>query len=153
MLAATGPQDPPRIYHSLAMLLRDGRVLTTGGNGQENAQIFSPPYLFQRDGTPARRPVIGSVPTELVYGGTFQVGTPDPAEIAQVSLLRLGAVTHEYDQNQRFVPLAFTAGPGELCVDAPASGTIAPPGDYMLFLTSSDGVPSVAEYVHFAPAG
>ncbi|HEY3086617.1 MAG TPA: hypothetical protein VGJ59_00960, partial [Jatrophihabitantaceae bacterium] len=54
-----------RQYHSTALLLPDGRVLSSGGGicgtcdqvGYlgKNAEIFSPPYLFQADGTLAPR--------------------------------------------------------------------------------------------------
>src|SRR5688572_18397819 len=40
-----GPEANYRGYHSTALLLPDGRVLSSGGDGQPNAQIFSPPYL------------------------------------------------------------------------------------------------------------
>ena len=48
----------PRLYHSIALLLPDGRVLTTGGNGFTQTEIYSPPYLFaERDRRSApRRP-------------------------------------------------------------------------------------------------
>ena len=74
----------PRIYHSTAVLLPDGRVLSMGGNGQTTSEIYSPPYLFK--GTP---PEITSAPTSVVYGQTFFVGTPDPTTITKVTLLRL----------------------------------------------------------------
>ena len=40
----------PRLYHSAALLLPDGRVMTTGGNfwgGHRELEIFTPPYLFR----------------------------------------------------------------------------------------------------------
>ena len=55
----------PRIYHSCALLLPDGRVLSLGGgrpkakNGgqhNKNAEIFEPPYLFAPNGQLGRSP-------------------------------------------------------------------------------------------------
>ena len=46
----------PRVYHSTALLVPDGRVLSMGGNGQTQIEIYSPPYLFQ----PGTRPTITS---------------------------------------------------------------------------------------------
>ena len=132
-----------RVYHSTATLLADGRVLSAGGTPKERrAEIFSPPYLFA-----GPRPVIMSAPATALYGSTIEIDTLDAASVAKVTLLRLGAATHTYDQAQRFVSLTFTTGPGTITADAPASGNLAPPGYYMLFLISNTGVPSVASYV------
>jgi galactose oxidase len=64
-----------------------------------------------------------------------------------VSLIRLGAVTHAFDQNQRFQRLSFTANATGLTVTAPSSATRTPPGHYMVFILNGDDVPSVARIV------
>jgi hypothetical protein len=111
---------------------------------QPSAEIFSPPYLFK-----GPRPTITSAPATLQYGQLFTVQTPDSARIAKVSLIRLGATTHAFNQNQRFLPLTFTQNTGSLSVTAPANANLAPPGDYMLFLVDTNGIPSVANMVRF----
>ena len=97
-----------------ALLLPDARVLVAGsGNDgpglsiRRAAQIFSPPYLFK-----GARPAITSAPAIAQYGSTFTVDTPDAASIAKVSLIRPGAVTHSFDEDQRILSLSFTAGRG-----------------------------------------
>jgi hypothetical protein len=143
--------NSPRLYHSEAMLMPDGRVLVSGGGryddltaptDQFNAELFAPPYLFK-----GPRPVIASAPGTLVHGQPFTVATPDADRIAKVSLLRFGAVTHSIDMSQRFVPLAFTRQSSSLLVSAPANTSLAPGGPYLLFLVDTTGVPSIAATV------
>ena len=93
-----------RGYHSTAFVLPDGRVVSAGGEDVgANAEIFSPPYLFQ-----GARPRIAAAPDRVSYGQTFSVSSPDAASVARVTLLRLPSITHGFDQNQRFTELAFT---------------------------------------------
>ena len=144
-----------RLYHTTALLLPDARVLVagsgepaaTGLTDDLTAEIFSPPYLFKADGTPATRPVISSVPATLAYAMPFTVGTASAAEITKVMLVRLSAVTHAFDMNQRGVRLNFSVGGGSLTATAPLNNRLAPPGHYMLFIVNSSGVPSVAKIV------
>ena len=134
-----------RVYHSTTLLLPDGRVLHSGsGDGvglprELNAEIFSPPYLFR-----GPRPSIHDAPSSLAYGQQFFLATPDAPRVVRIRLIRLGSVTHGFDQNQRLLELAFQRAAGGLAVTAPASGSVAPPGHYLLFVLDAQGVPSVA---------
>src|SRR6185437_3889310 len=90
----------PREYHSTALLLPDGRVVESGmgadfGNvpDEQSAEFFSPPYLFK-----GSRPTIAQAPAQIHYGVGFSISTPDAANISKAVLIRLGAVTHFFDQ-------------------------------------------------------
>ncbi|SEU29373.1 galactose oxidase-like domain-containing protein [Stigmatella erecta] len=131
-----------RGYHSTAVLLPDGRVLSAGGTGESSAELFEPPYLFK-----GPRPTLTGAPDELLPGTSFQVSTPEAAQIKKVTLLALGSSTHAFDQNQRLLTLTHSVSADGLRVSAPESNLLAPPGPYMLFLVNEAGVPSVARRV------
>jgi hypothetical protein len=157
-------QAVTRQYHSTALLLPDGRVLSSGGGIcgtcdqvgylAKNAEVFSPPYLFRKDGSSALapRPAITGAPETVGYGTTFQITTPDAASIRKVGLVRLGSQTHSVEMEQRYLPLSVAAGSGTLTVTVPANANTAVPGVYMLFIVDAAGVPSVAKMVTVSSA-
>lgn len=141
----------PRLYHSTALLLPDGRVLSAGGGipsapegdfDHYNAQIYSPPYLFQGD-----RPRITSAPSSIAYGDRLTIKTPDKNNIAGVTMIRLGSVTHAIDMEQRITRLTFSNVKAGLRVFAPSNRNLCPPGHYMLFILNRQGVPSIAKII------
>ena len=149
-----------RAYHGTALLLPDGRVLS-GGSGEGggvpyassefSAQIFSPPYLFNSNGTLAPRPSITSAPSRLTYGQSFTVQTPNAASVSRGTLIRLSSVTHAFNASQLIYPLTFTrAGSTSVSAITPSNANLAPPGPYMLFLINGAGVPSVAKILTIA---
>jgi hypothetical protein len=121
----------------------------------KNAEVFTPPYLYRKDGSGqlAPRPAVTAAPATIGYATTFTIGTPDPGSIRKVGLVRLGAVTHSVDMDQRYVPLAFATSAGGLAATGPANANVAPPGPYMLFVVDAAGVPSAATMVTVPLAG
>lgn len=132
-----------RGYHSTALLLPDGRVLSAGGEKSgESYEIYSPPYLFK-----GARPVISNAPAQVGYGSTFFVETPDASSISKVRWIRLGSVTHSFNGSQRINTLNFTKKSDGLDITSTANAVITPPGHYMLFILNGNGVPSVAKII------
>ena len=155
-LAATATVS--RKYHSVALLLPDGRVVAAGGNPQGGHQVaweppdpneelrlevYSPPYLFR-----GPRPAITAAPESWSYDTTVAVGTDRPADIKWASLISPSVTTHSFNNTQRLVDLPIVSRQaGRIEVEVPANPNIAPPGWYMLFLTDDTGVPSVARWI------
>ena len=163
MLAA---EQTDRCYHSTAVLLPDGRVLSAGSgefilnegtpqqvanNPQDthyDAQVFSPPYLFK-----GPQPQISAAPDSVQYGDAFEIGTAQPEQIATISLIRLSSVTHSFNAGQRINFLPSQVVGGILTATAPPGANVCPPGHYMLFIVNLEGVPSVAKIIQVsAPA-
>ncbi|HET6861901.1 MAG TPA: galactose oxidase-like domain-containing protein [Pyrinomonadaceae bacterium] len=144
-----------RLYHTTAILLPDGRVICAGGGrpnptgdtSHPDAEIFSPPYLFN-----GGRPSINSAPDNIAYGQTFSISTPNAGSISKVTLVALPSVTHAFDMNQRFKSLSFSVSRKALSVVGPANGNVCPPGYYMLFILNSNGVPSIAKIISIGPS-
>ena len=147
----------PRMYHSTALLLPNGTVLTAGGDRPAaalnfNAEIYYPPYLFKKDGSGdfAPRPSIVAM-SGVNYGQSFMATFGNTNEVSRVTLVRFGSVTHSFNMDQRFLELEFNQYENRLTIEAPVKPELAPPGYYMLFIFDKNGVPSEAVTVHLKP--
>ena len=137
------------MYHSIALLLPDGRVLAAGSNPNRRddelrLELFHPPYLFQ-----GPRPFIETAPQEIQYGATIRIHTPQAQDIKWVEIVWPMATTHSCETGQRIVDLPFEAT--DFChlhVRVATEQNLAPPGWYMLFLVNHSGIPSVARWMH-----
>jgi hypothetical protein len=154
--AEMAAQSIPRRYHSVALLLPSGRVLSAGSSGtwphapapldnrhpavepEYQIEIFSPPYLF-RD----TRPAILEMPDPLSYNSAIQIRVLSDKPVKAVSMVRPGSVTHTNDMDQRLIWLALESQVGDsVTVRTPPDGTWAPPGYYMIFVIDEAGTPS-----------
>lgn len=146
------PYEHARLYHSVALLLPDGRIMIGGGGtpGPRNytdVEFYSPAYLFDGD-EPAERPVVTGAPKKVGYDGTFDVSTTSTVD--RVTLVRNGSVTHGFNNDQNFQDLSFTQDGDTVSIASPGDANFAPPGAYMVFVWSN-GTPSVADIVQIDP--
>ncbi|XP_004243010.4 aldehyde oxidase GLOX [Solanum lycopersicum] len=157
----------PRLYHSSAILMTDGRVLVGGSNPQEyynftgvefptdlSLEAFSPPYLARKHSH--LKPTVLSIDEILTYKSSFSATFTVP------TFLRIGTVsiriiapsftTHSFSMNQRMVVLkgvvvvAISDNSYKFTAFAPSTKEIAPPGYYMLFVVHA-GIPSSGVWV------
>ncbi|ERN12018.1 aldehyde oxidase GLOX [Amborella trichopoda] len=169
------PATVPRMYHSTAVLLPDGRILTAGSNPnyfysfkgdfptELRIEAFSPEYL-----SPDRqnlRPVISKTPSVIRYSEQFEVQIKVPlpvVEVVEINFASAPFATHSFSQGQRLVKLSVSSAhpsiSGAISADsggytytisctAPPNGAVAPPSYYMMFAVNQ-GVPSVASWIH-----
>ena len=144
-------------YHSVGVLVPDGRVIDTGGAGttsnrsfagdDSSIEAFEPPYLFR-----GVRPQIDSVSTtDLVAGGTFTMQVSRTSAVTDVVLLGARATTHWIDGGpQRYLPLPFTQTGSTVLATVPGDTIKALKGYYLLFAMVDD-IPSVAKIVRIMP--
>ncbi|KAK2981926.1 hypothetical protein RJ640_019146 [Escallonia rubra] len=163
------PTATPRLYHSTAHLLSDGRVLVGGSNPNSNynftalfptelsLEVFYPPYLT---GTTLRPSITrvdpgGEISYKEKLSILFRLKSKYGVQFdkVQVTMVSPSFTTHSFAMNQRVLVLEVegtrrtSAGDYVVRASAPATVALAPPGHYQLFVIN-DGVPSRATWVH-----
>lgn len=153
----------PRLYHSTALLLPDGRVLSAGGGApgpiaNTNAELFSPDYLVAANGQPTPRLEIqGLSSTEVQAGQRLAIAVSSETDVARVTLVKTGSVTHAFNMDQRFVELGFDAGAngnqndGTITATLPVNDAEITPGYYLLSVLDENNIPSVSQMLHINP--
>lgn len=147
----TPPASVVRNYHSVALLLPNGLVMTAGSNkngasGNDDVKEYKiEMYIPWYEGNPDR-PTQHVPNPQFQYGAQVTVHSEQAHRIERIALMRYGSVTHAWDGDQRYIGIPFTYDsdePDTLRLQLPSSGWIAPPGTYMLWLIDQEGRPSV----------
>ncbi|TVY28312.1 WSC domain-containing protein [Lachnellula hyalina] len=143
----------PRLYHSEAITLLDGRVMVSGSDPtgdytdpagsfpeEYRVEVFSPPYLLSG----AARPTFTISNNDWSYGAsiTFTSSTGG----IKVSLLGSVSSTHGNSMGQRTLFPAVTCAGTSCTVTAPPNAHACPPGWYMMFVLDGP-TPSVGQFV------
>lgn len=143
-------------YHSVTLVVPDGRVINFGGAGggslfgdDSSIEAYEPPYLFR-----GVRPRIDTLSThDLVQGGSVTLHVSFAERVTSVLLLGTRAATHWVDGGvQRALNLDFTQHDDEVTVQIPADPSRALAGWYLLSVRV-DEVPSMARMVRVLRAG
>jgi hypothetical protein len=152
-ISILGDTTIPRMYHSEATLLPDGRVLISGSDPQTSGldeelrlEVYIPPYLDEG----MTQPTVTVPNTDWTYGGQFQITVrlfqQGQTTAMRVSLLAAVSSTHGNVMGGRTIFLDFECrGTNTVCtVTAPPDAQVSPPGWHQLFVldgpTPSRGV-------------
>ncbi|KAH9172526.1 copper radical oxidase [Lactarius sanguifluus] len=140
----------PRMYHSEATLLPDGRVLISGSDPETpgfadelRLEVYIPPYLNQG----FTQPVVTIPNKDWAYSGQYQINVQlfhGSTSGMKVSLVAATSSTHGNTMGGRTIFPAFSCSGNTCTVTAPPDAKVSPPGWHQLFIldgpTPSHGV-------------
>jgi hypothetical protein len=141
-----------RNYHSTSLLLPNGTVLTAGGDVW-NAEIFYPPYLFEKDQKTgktkfAKRPEITQIDKKIKDRSNFIIKTKNSEEINKVSIISTGSTTHAQSSELKMRFLNFKViNKSEISIKIDENKNSLQSGTYLVFLINDKGVPSEGKVV------
>ncbi|CAG8572975.1 18012_t:CDS:2 [Dentiscutata erythropus] len=162
------PSTIPRVYHSVATLIPNGKVFIAGSSPQQNViltgvkfptelrvELFSPPYLSSNQSRVTIESVNGSKkinkgPIEVNYDQSIEVEVTisDKEPEFTAALLHYGFVTHSTHMSQRYVSCIIkNIKPNDkgfiLDVVMPPHGNIMPPIPVYLHINNK-GIPCMS---------
>ncbi|PKY52668.1 hypothetical protein RhiirA4_547280 [Rhizophagus irregularis] len=145
----------PRLYHSVATLIPDGRVFVAGSNPNSDVrtsntkyvteyrvEMYSPPYLQLG----FKRPTINKGAIEVNYNKAVPVtvSISDPNAVFSAALVHYGFVTHSVHMSQRYVVCSvqnvtnLSNGFYSMNVIMPPNGNMIVPGRNYLYINNKN---------------
>ncbi|GAB2822929.1 radical copper oxidase GlxA [Streptomyces daliensis] len=159
--AKKGVADPlvGRNYHSGALLLPDGRVMTFGsdslygdaantkpGTFEQQIDIYTPPYLHKSGERPELKDD-GKARKTVRLGGSVSFKSKDAKDIKKMRLMRPSSFTHVTNVEQSSVALDFERTDDGVSVTLPEDPSLVPPGWWMVTAVDGKGLPSESLWV------
>ncbi|MGW8379968.1 kelch motif-containing protein [Streptomyces sp. ODS28] len=143
-----------RNYHSGALLLPDGRVMTFGsdslfadkdntkpGKFQQQIDIYTPPYLHKGKHRPELKDD-GKQRRTVRLGGEVSFRSKDAASVKKLRLIRPSSFTHVTNVEQSSIALDFKRKGDKLTTTLPEDPSLVPPGWWMVTAVDGKGIPS-----------
>ncbi|KAI8900031.1 glyoxal oxidase N-terminus-domain-containing protein [Globomyces pollinis-pini] len=161
-----------RLYHSGAVLVETGHVVTMGSEMDNyndywpkikpncfpekdaactqpfNTKLerFTPPYLESVEAKD--RPVITNAPLTTTHGSLIAIDVDSTAKAERVTFTRICTVTHSTSTDPRFVELIVEYQTDKtLYIRIPDNPALAIPGNWFVWVLNKDGIPSVAKTI------
>lgn len=163
------PTTIPRMYHSTAILLRDGQVFVGGSNPhvgysftnvlfptELSLEAFYPPYLDAQFSNLRPKIVSPASQSTLTYGQKLAVRFSVTGTVAQnlvsVTMVSPSFTTHSFSMNQRLLVLGaenvtnLGKSTYEVQVTTPGFANLAPSAYYLLYVVHQE-IPSEGIWV------
>jgi hypothetical protein len=164
-----GVADPlvGRNYHSGALLLPDGRVMTFGsdslfsdkantkaGQFEQQIDIYTPPYLHQKGARPelAHAGLAEEGSRTVRLGDSISFKSKDADRIKKMRLIRPSSFTHVTNVEQSSVALDFEKTKDGLTTKLPDDPSLVTPGWWMVTAVDGKGVPSKSVWLKVPPS-
>ena len=93
--------------------------------------------------------MLADAPATAALGSAITVSTS--GSTPSFALVRMGAVTHSVNGDQRRIPLVPSTVDGvSYTLDIPADAGVVLPGSYLLFALDAQGTPSIARTIRIS---
>ena len=145
-------EDNARLYHSSALILPDGSVVSAGGGApgpvrNRNGQLYHPDYFYDTKQQKVGRPKITESPRNIRSGDRFFIFVNDASRIVKVTATKSGSSSHTRNCDTRWLDLQFDVVDDKTLRVTAENRNVMIGGLWMLNLIDSHGVPSEASLV------